>query len=46
MKSLYEVKDSWCLTIRGRLDNMWTECDKKNGKTTYLTHGRKEIEVE
>lgn len=40
------LKDSWCLTIRGSWDNMWTEYDKKTGKTTYLTHGRKEIKFE
>ena len=42
--NLHRVKareDSWCLTLRGRWQDTWTEYSKQSGKTTTLTHGRK-----
>lgn len=33
-------KDSWCLTIRGKWDDTWTEHDLNKGKVTTFTHGR------
>ena len=32
---------SWCFTIRGPWSRVWKEYNKKNGKFTVFTHGRK-----
>jgi len=34
-------KDSWCLTVRGKWSDKWTEYNKDKDTTTVLTHGRK-----
>lgn len=34
-------RDSWCLTLRGRWQDTWTEYSEKDRKTTVLTHGRR-----
>lgn len=36
-------KDSWCLTIRGRWVDTWTEYNEPSNKTITLTHERKVI---
>lgn len=36
-------KDSWCLTIRGKWKNTWTEYNEKEDKTITFTHNRKII---
>lgn len=36
-------KTSWCITIRGRWVDTWTEYNSSKQKTIILTHGRKEI---
>lgn len=34
------AKDSWCFTVRGRWQKLWTEYDKKSDTTTILSNGR------
>ena len=34
-------KDSWCFTLRGPWDRIWTEYEEFSEVTTFFTHGRK-----
>lgn len=39
-------EDSWCLTIRGKWQDTWTEYNQDTLVTTTLTHGRKILKQE
>lgn len=34
------LEDSWCLTVRGKWDDTWTEYNESLDETTTFTHGR------
>ena len=37
-------KPAWAISFRGPWKSQWTEYNRKSGKTTTLTHGRKEVD--